>query len=138
MAVKLKLLDKGNPSAFWDEHTPTNEEIEEHTIRTGEYDPDSVFFPRVPSIYDGDTRAVLRDEHNGKTIRYDYRDGKCYSENGDELPYEYVEAAHRAGISEGNASTEEDLKKLISEEEPLIEDPGNVTLVTPQDDDDEM
>lgn len=99
---------------------------------------DIKFIPCEPSIYDGDTDAVLMDVQSGKTIRYDFRDGRCYSQNGDELSDEYAEAAHAAGIPEGDASTDENLKLLISNVESIYGSPENITLVTQEDADDEM
>ena len=138
--TELKILDRGNPRAFWTEHSPTDEEVQQNTIDTGDYESasDSVFFQRKPNEYDGDTRAVLKDMHTGAIIHYDYSDGKCYSSKGDELTEEYVRAAHDAGIPQGDASSDENLSLLISQVEPLIGSPENVTLVTPKDDDDEL
>lgn len=136
----LVVTYKGKPDAFWDEHCPTQDEIEELMQKGVDYDDasDIKFIPCEPSIDDGDTDAVLMDEQSGEIIRYDFRDGRCYSQKGEELPEEYIDAAHDAGIPQGDASSDENLRLLISQVEPLIGSPENVTLVTPRDDDDEL
>lgn len=138
--MTLKVVSNGNPGAFWDKHCPTQDEINELTQKGADYEDaaDIKFIPCEPSIYDGDTDAVLMDVQSGKTIRYDFRDGRCYSQNGDELSDEYAEAAHAAGIPEGDASTDENLKLLISNVESIYGSPENITLVTQEDADDEM
>lgn len=138
--MTLKVVSNGNPGAFWDEHCPTQDEINELMQKGADYEDaaDIKFIPCEPSIYDGDTDAVLMDVQSGKTIRYDFRDGRCYSQNGDELSDEYAEAAHAAGIPEGDASTDENLKLLISNVESIYGSPENITLVTQEDADDEM
>lgn len=130
--MNLQLLEKGNPSAFWDEKRPTNDEIEERVRETGDYESaaDSVFFQREPNEYDGDTRAVLRDAHTGEIVYHSYETGKCYSEDGEELSDEYTEAARAAGIPEGDATNPESLKTLIANVEPFIGSPDNVTLIS--------
>jgi len=129
--MNLQIESRGNPSAFWEEKRPTNEEIEERVIETGDYESaaDSVFFKREPNEYGDDTRAVLRDTRTGEIVYLDYHDGKCYDEKGNELSDEYIDAAHAAGISEGDASDPESLKILIANEEPFLGSPDNVTLV---------
>lgn len=138
--MTLKVVSNGNPGAFWDKHCPTQDEINELMQKGADYEDaaDIKFIPCEPSIYDGDTDAVLVDVQSGKTIRYDFRDGRCYSQNGDELSDEYAEAAHAAGIPEGDASTDENLKLLISNVESIYGSPENITLVTQEDADDEM
>ena len=138
--MTLKVVSNGNPGAFWDKHCPTQDEINELMQKGADYEDaaDIKFIPCEPSIYDGDTDAVLMDVQDGKTIRYDFRDGRCYSQNGDELSDEYAEAAHAAGIPEGDASTDENLKLLISNVESIYGSPENITLVTQEDADDEM
>lgn len=138
--MTLKVVSNGNPGAFWDKHCPTQDEINELMQKGADYEDaaDIKFIPCEPSIYDGDTNAVLMDVQSGKTIRYDFRDGRCYSQNGDELSDEYAEAAHAAGIPEGDASTDENLKLLISNVESIYGSPENITLVTQEDADDEM
>lgn len=138
--MTLKVVSNGNPGAFWDKHCPTQDEINELMQKGTDYEDaaDIKFIPCEPSIYDGDTDAVLMDVQSGKTIRYDFRDGRCYSQNGDELSDEYAEAAHAAGIPEGDASTDENLKLLISNVESIYGSPENITLVTQEDADDEM
>lgn len=138
--MTLKVVSNGNPGAFWDKHCPTQDEINELMQKGADYEDaaDIKFIPCEPSIYDGDTDAVLMDVQSGKTIRYDFRDGRCYSQNGDELSDEYAEAAHAAGIPEGDASTDENLKLLISNVESIYDSPENITLVTQEDADDEM
>ena len=138
--MTLKVVSNGNPGAFWDKHCPTQDEINELMQKGADYEDaaDIKFIPCEPSIYDGDTDAVLMDVQSGKTIRYDFRDGRCYSQNGDELSDEYAEAAHAAGIPEGDASTDENLKLLISNVEFIYGSPENITLVTQEDADDEM
>lgn len=138
--MTLKVVSNGNPGAFWDKHCPTQDEINELMQKGADYEDaaDIKFIPCEPSIYDGDTDAVLMDVQSGKTIRYDFRDGRCYSQNGDELSDEYAEAAHVAGIPEGDASTDENLKLLISNVESIYGSPENITLVTQEDADDEM
>ncbi len=138
--MTLKVVSNGNPGAFWDKHCPTQDEINELMQKGADYEDaaDIKFIPCEPSIYDGDTDAVLMDVQSGKTIRYDFRDGRCYSQNGDELSDEYAEAAHAAGIPEGDASTDENLKLLISNVESIYGSPENITLVTQEDADDEM
>ena len=129
--MNLQIESRGNPSAFWEEKCPTNDEIEERVRETGDYESaaDSVFFKREPNEYDGDTRAVLRNTRTGEIVYLDYHDGKCYDEKGNELSDDYVIAAHAAGISEGDASDPESLKILIANEEPFLGSPDNVTLV---------
>ena len=138
--MTLKVVSNGNPGAFWDKHCPTQDEINELMQKGADYEDaaDIKFIPCEPSIYDGNTDAVLMDVQSGKTIRYDFRDGRCYSQNGDELSDEYAEAAHAAGIPEGDASTDENLKLLISNVESIYGSPENITLVTQEDADDEM
>lgn len=138
--TELIMVNRGNPGAFWTECSPTDEEVQQNTNASGDYESasDSVFFQCEPNEFDGDTRAVLRDKKTGAIIHYDYGTGKCYSQRGEELPEEYTEAAHVAGIPAGDASSEESLKLLISQVEPLIGSPENVTLVTPKNDDDEQ
>ena len=138
--MTLKVVSNGNPGAFWDKHCPTQDEINELMQKGADYEDaaDIKFIPCEPSIYDGDTDAVLMDVQSGKTIRYDFRDSRCYSQNGDELSDEYAEAAHAAGIPEGDASTDENLKLLISNVESIYGSPENITLVTQEDADDEM
>lgn len=138
--MTLKVVSNGNPGAFWDKHCPTQDEINELMQKGADYEDaaDIKFIPCEPSIYDGDTDAVLMDVQSGKTIRYDFRDGRCYSQNGDDLSDEYAEAAHAAGIPEGDASTDENLKLLISNIESIYGSPENITLVTQEDADDEM
>ena len=138
--MTLKVVSNGNPGAFWDKHCPTQDEINELMQKGADYEDaaDIKFIPCEPSIYDGDTDAVLMDVQSGKTIRYDFRDGRCYSQNGDELSDEYAEAAHAADIPEGDASTDENLKLLISNVESIYGSPENITLVTQEDADDEM
>lgn len=138
--MTLEVISKGKPGAFWDKHCPTQDEINELMQKGADYEDaaDIKFIPCEPSIYDGDTDAVLMDVQSGKTIRYDFRDGRCYSQNGDELSDEYAEAAHAAGIPEGDASTDEHLKLLISNVESIYGSPENITLVTQEDADDEM
>lgn len=137
--MHLKLKDIGNPSAFWAEDCPTNEEISERVNVGGDYESasDTTFSRREPDEYDGDTDAVLVDVETGETIRYDYRDGECYTESGEQLPPEFAEAAHEAGVPEGNASDDEELKKLIADTEPLIGSPENVTLISREADSDD-
>ena len=136
----LKVISNGNPSAFWDKHCPTQDEINELVQSGADYEDaaDTKFIPCEPTVYYGDTDAILMDVRSGKTIRYDFQDGRCYSQNGDELSDDYTEAAHAAGIPEGDATTDDNLKLLISQVEPLIGSPDNVTLVTQEDGEDEF
>ena len=130
--MNLQIMRKGNPSAFWYEKCPTNDEIEECVRESGDYESaaDSVFFQREPNEYDGDTRAVLKNVRAGEIVYHSYETGKCYSQNGEELSDEYIEASHAAGIPEGDASNPESLKTLIANVEPLIGSPENVTLIS--------
>ena len=130
--MNLQILSKGKPSAFWTEECPTQEEIEECVKESGDYESaaDSVFYQREPDESDGDTRAILKDERIGAIIYHDYKNGKCYSQDGEELSDEYIEAAHAAGIPEGDASNPESLKTLIANVEPFIGSPENVTLIS--------
>ena len=129
--MNLQILNKGNPSAFWEEKCPTKEEIEERVIESGDYESaaDSVFFQREPNEYDGDTRAVLKNVRTGEIVYHSYENGKNYSQNGEELSEEYAKAVHAAGIPEGDASNPESLKTLIANVEPLIGSSENVTLI---------
>lgn len=129
--MNLQILNKGNPSAFWEEKCPTKEEIEERVIESGDYESaaDSVFFEREPDEYDDDTRAVLKNERTGEIVYHSYENGKNYSQNGEELSEEYTKAVHAAGIPEGDASNPESLKTLIANVEPLIGSSENVTLI---------
>ena len=138
--MTLEVISKGKPGAFWDKHCPTRNEIEELVQNGADYDDaaDTKFIPCEPSIYDGDTDAVLVDVQSGKTVRYDFRDGRCYSQEGDALSDDYIEAAHAAGIPEGDASTDENLKLLISQVEPIYGSPENITLVSQEDFGDEL
>ena len=135
--MNLQLLNKGNPSAFWEEKCPTKEEIEERVIESGDYESaaDSVFFEREPDEYDGDTRAVLKNERSGEIVYHSYENGKNYSQDGEELSEEYTKAVHAAGIPEGDASNPESLKTLIANVEPLIGSSENVTLIQIKEDD---
>ena len=129
--MNLQILNRGNPSAFWEEKCPTKEEIEERVIESGDYESaaDSVFFQREPNEYDGDTRAVLTNVRTGEIVYHSYENGKNYSQNGEELSEEYTKAVHAAGIPEGEASNPESLKTLIANVEPLIGSSENVTLI---------
>ena len=129
--MNLQILNRGNPSAFWEEKCPTKEEIEERVIESGDYESaaDSVFFQREPNEYDGDTRAVLKNVRTGEIVYHSYENGKNYSQNGEELSEEYTKAVHAAGIPEGDASNPESLKTLIANVEPLIGSSENVTLI---------
>ena len=125
----LKVISNGNPSAFWDKHCPTQDEINELVQSGADYEDaaDTKFIPCEPTVYYGDTDAILMDVRSGKTIRYDFQDGRCYSQNGDELSDDYTDA-----------TTDDNLKLLISQVEPLIGSPDNVTLVTQEDGEDEF
>ena len=129
--MHLKIKEMGNPSAFWTEHCPTDEEVNERTIESGDYESaaETVYSRREPGECDGDTDAVLEDVDTGEAIHYDYRDGECYSERGARLPPEFAAAAHEAGVPEGSAIDDEELKELIANTEPLIGSPENVTLI---------
>ena len=135
--MNLQILSKGNPSAFWEEKCPTNEEIEERVRESGDYESaaDSVFFEREPDEYDGDTRAVLKNVRTGEIVYHSYENGKNYSQDGEELSEEYTKAVHAAGIPEGDASNPESLKTLIANVEPLIGSSENVTLIQIKEDD---
>ena len=99
--MNLQIESRGNPSAFWEEKCPTNDEIEERVRETGDYESaaDSVFFKREPNEYDGDTRAVLKGTRTGEIVYLDYHDGKCYDEKGNKLSDEYIDAAQQQGES---------------------------------------
>ena len=128
----LTLQEIGNPSAYWQEHCPTEEEISERTNASGDYESasETVFSKRQPDEFDGDTDAILVNEATGETIRYNYGTGECYTKDGELLPSEFADAAYDAGVPKGNASDDESLKMLIAEVEPLIGSPENVTLIS--------
>ena len=129
--MNLQLVTIGKPEAFWSEDCPSDEEISERTNESGDYESasETVYSRREPDAYDGDTDAILVDRDTGKTVRYDYRDGRCYTECGDPLDSEAEDAAHEAGVPEGNASDDEQLKELIANTNAFIGSPENVTFI---------
>ena len=126
----LKIVSPGNPSAFFDEETPSSEEASERISRTGDPDSaDSVFMRCDPTPEDGETDAILEDTVTGERFRYDFGDGKCYAMQGELLPREYVDRVEESELlPHGNASTSQELKKLIASVVPFIGSPENATL----------
>ena len=126
----LKIISPGNPSAYFDEDCPDPEKARELENRHGDYSASEPVFMRCdPTPEDGETDAILEDTTTGERFRYDFGDGKCYAMQGELLPREYVDRVEESEIlPHVNASTSQELKKLIASVVPFIGSPENVTL----------
>ena len=131
----MKLIDKGNPSAYYAELAPTPDEAAELVNRTGDPDAaDSVFIRRQPNDWE-DPDARLQADN--QTIRYSYADGKCYTLTGEPLPSKYAEQARQLGlVPSGTAEDDESLKRLIAENEELLHE-EDITLTRREEGDDD-
>ena len=131
----MTLIDKGDPSAYYEEIAPTPDEAAELVNRTGDPDAaDSVFIRREPNDWE-DPDARL--QAGNQTIRYSYADGKCYTLTGEPLPSKYAEQARQLGlVPSGTAEDDESLKRLIAENEPFIHE-EDITLMRREEGDDD-
>lgn len=110
----LKIKNPGDPSAYYEERGPSNEEERRQMIdKTCDPDGGDTWYVNITPEVHPDRRIV--DDETKEEYDYRFADGECYDDDGNKLPPEYGERVRAEGLApEGDASSPESLRTLIA------------------------
>lgn len=116
----MELIDEGDPRAYYERVEFTKDEASDRIDRAGDYEAADLVFRRRKPLPWEDPDATLR--RGNQIIRYSFADGKCYSQQGDELPDEIADEVRESGLVPLGTGSEdkESLKVLIESCEGVV------------------